>query len=318
MTSMPQPRPFRFAAQLGRVVDGAARSWAEQARKAEDLGYSTLLMPDHFDDQLAPIPAIMAAAAATTSLRVGALVFDNDYRHPLLLAKEAATIDLLSDGRLELGLGAGWKRTDYEQSGMAYDAPGVRVERFEEGLAVIAGLLEADGPFSFSGRHYTITEHTPFPRPVQRPRPPIIVGGGGRRVLSIAARHADIVSINIDLRAGAAGPESAPNASPAATRRKVGWVREAAGARFEDIELNTLIGFVILTEDAQKVADSMAPSFGIDPKDALHVPLALVGTLDDMAEELQWRREEFGISYHSIEAAHWEALGPVVARLAGT
>jgi probable F420-dependent oxidoreductase len=318
MTRMPHPRLFRFAAQLSRAPDGSGTSWAEQARKAEDLGYSTVLMPDHFGDQLAPVPAMMAAAAATTTLRVGALVFDNDYRHPLVLAKEAATIDLLSDGRLELGVGAGWMRTDYEQSGIAYDPPAVRVDRFEEGLAVIAGLLEADGPFSFAGRHYTVTEHTPAPRPVQRPRPPIIIGGGGRRVLTIAARHAEIVSINVNLRAGTGGIESAPNATPEATRRKVAWVREAAGDRFEDIELNTLIGFAMITDDARKIAESMAPGFGIDPDDALHVPLALLGTIDEMVEELQWRRREYGISYYSIEADVWEAFGPVVARLAGT
>jgi len=318
MTVVAPPRPFRFAAQLSRAPDGTARSWAEQARKAEDLGYATLLMPDHFGDQLAPVPAMTAAAGATTTLRVGALVFDNDYRHPLILAKEAATIDLLSDGRLELGLGAGWMRSDYDQSGIAYDPPGVRVDRFEEGLAVICGLLEADGPFSFDGRFYTVTDHTSSPRPVQRPRPPIIVGGGGRRVLSLAARHAEIVSINVNLAGGTAGPEVGVDATPAATRRKVQWVREAAGDRFDDIELNTLIGFALVTSDARSIAEAMAPGFGIDPEDALHVPLALVGTLDEMVEELQWRRQEYGISYYSIESDVWEVLGPVVARLAGT
>src|ERR1700685_553399 len=162
---MAHPRRFRFAAQLSRSPDGSARAWAEQARKVEDLGFSTLLMPDHFGDQLAPIPALVAAADATTTLKVGALVFDNDYRHPLILAKEAATLDLLSDGRLELGLGAGWMRSDYEESGIAYDPPAVRVDRFEEGVAIITGLLETAGPYSFSGKHYTVTAHTATPRP---------------------------------------------------------------------------------------------------------------------------------------------------------
>ncbi|HYA67460.1 MAG TPA: TIGR03621 family F420-dependent LLM class oxidoreductase [Acidimicrobiales bacterium] len=315
---MAHPRAFRFAAQLSKAPAGSARSWAEQARKAEDLGYSTLLMPDHFGDQLAPIAALMAAAAATTELRVGALVFDNDYRHPLVLAKEAATLDLLSDGRLELGLGAGWMRSDYEQSGIAYDAPAERVDRFEEGLTVITGLLEAEGPFHFAGRYYTISEHTPWPRPVQRPRPPIIIGGGGRRMLTLAGRHADIVSINVDLRSGVADVASAKNASPDQTLRKVLWVQEAAGERFEDIELNTLIGFAMITDDAMGIAKAMAPNFGMEPEEALHVPLALVGTLDQMTEELRWRRDHYGISYYSIEADIWDALGPVVARLAGT
>lgn len=315
---MTHPRTFRFAAQLSKAPDNDARSWAEQARKAQDLGYSTLLMPDHFGDQLAPLPALMAAADATTTLRIGTLVFDNDYRHPVVLAKEAATLDLLSGGRLELGLGAGWMRSDYEESGIAYDPPALRVERFTEGLTIVAGLLGTDGPFSFSGKHYTVTDHHLRPRPAQQPRPPIIVGGGARRVLGIAARHADIVSINVDLRAGTGGPETAPNASPASTRQKVAWVKEAAGERFPDIELNCLIGFAIVTDDRQSLVDAMAPTFGIDPTDALHIPLALIGTLDEMVDELEWRRAEYGISYWSIEADCWEALGPVVARLAGT
>jgi probable F420-dependent oxidoreductase len=315
---MAHPRRFRFAAQLATAPDATAKSWADQARKAEDLGFSTLLMPDHFGDQLAPVPALMAAADATTTLRIGALVFDNDYRHPLILAKEAATLDLLSDGRLELGLGAGWMRSDYDESGIVYDTPGVRVDRFVEGVAIITGLLESEGPFSFSGKHYTVSEHTATPRPAQRPRPPIIIGGGGKRVLGIAARLAEIVSINVDLRSGTAGPEAAANATPDATRQKVAWVKEAAGARFDEIELNTLIGFAVVTDDRQSIIDAMAPALGIDPADALHIPLALIGTLDEMAEELEWRRQEYGISYFSVESTAWELLAPLVARLAGT
>ncbi len=315
---MAHPRRFRFAAQLSTGPEATGRSWADQARKVEDLGFSTLLMPDHFGDQLAPVPALMAAAAATRTLKVGALVFDNDYRHPLILAKEAATLDLLSDGRLELGLGAGWMRSDYDESGIAYDPPAVRVDRFEEGVAIITGLLETDGAFSFSGKHYTVNAHTGTPRPAQKPRPPIVIGGGGHRVLGIAGRLAEIVSINVNLKAGTAGPEAASNATPDATRQKIAWVREAAGDRFDEIELNTLIGFVLVTDDRQSVVDAMAPALGIDPTDALHIPLALIGTLDEMAEELEWRRAEYGISYFSVESDAWEALAPVVARLAGT
>lgn len=315
---MPHDRRFRFAAQLSRAAEPSARSWAEQARQAEDLGYSTLLMPDHFGEQLAPVPALMAAACATERLRIGSLVFDNDYRHPFVLAKEAATLDLLSDGRLELGLGAGWMRTDYEQSGIPYDPPARRVDRFEEAVTVVSGLLAAEGPFSFAGRHYTVTDHTPWPRPRQRPRPPLVIGGGGPRVLAIAARHADIVSVNVDLRAGTGGVETAPNASPEATVRKIDWVRRAAGERFADLELNTLIGFVHVTDDRTGLAEAMAPRFGLSVDDVLHVPLALVGTLAEMEEELRWRRERYGISYYSIEGDAWQTLGPVVGRLAGT
>src|SRR5271166_1089006 len=184
MAAMPPPRPFRFAAQLGSAPEPTARSWADQARRAEDLGYSTLLMPDHFGDQLAPVPALAAAAAATETLRVGSLVFGNDYRHPVVLAKEAATLDVLSGGRFECSLGAGWMRTDYQEAGIDYDAPKVRVDRFEEAVTIVSGLLSTDGPYSFAGDHYTVTEHHLRPRPVQQPRPPLIIGGGGRRVLS--------------------------------------------------------------------------------------------------------------------------------------
>ncbi len=315
---MAHDRKFRFAAQLGRAAEGSAQGWAEQARRAEDLGYSTLLMPDHFGDQLAPVPALAAAATATTTLRVGALVFGNDYRHPCVLAKEAATLDVLSQGRFELSLGAGWMRTDYEETGIAYDEPKVRVERFEEAARVLQGLLRTDGPFSFDGAYYRVQEHTLWPRPVQRPGPPLIIGGGGKRVLSFAARHADIVSINVNLVAGTGGAETAPNATPERTREKVSWVKEAAGDRFDDLELNALIGFVMVTDDAAGVVGPMAPHFGIGAEDALHIPLALLGTLDEMKEELQWRREEYGISYWSIEGDSWEALGPVVSALTGT
>jgi len=315
---MAHQRRFRFAAQLSRGPDGSAASWAEQARKAEDLGYSALLMPDHFGDQLAPVPALAAVAAATNTLRMGALVFCNDYRHPFVLAKEAATLDVLSDGRLELSLGAGWMRTDYDAAGLTYDHPAVRVERFEEAVKVVQGLLRTDGPFNFHGEHYEVLGHTLTPRPVQRPGPPLIIGGGGPRVLAFAARHADVVSINVNLRDGTGGPETAPNATPERTREKIRWVKEAAGARFDSIELNSLIGFVMITDDASGIVEAMAPHFGIDTKDALHIPLALIGTLDEMAEELRWRREEYGISYWSIEADSWEQLAPVVSKLTGT
>src|ERR1700679_1443730 len=232
--AMAHDRKFRFAAQLSKAPDGTARGWAEQARRAEDLGYTTLFMPDHFGDQLAPIPALAAVAAATTTLRMGSLVFGNDYRHPFVLAKEAATLDVLSEGRFELSLGAGWMKTDYEEAGLTYDTPKVRVERFEEAVQVVQGLLRTDGPFSFDGTYYQVHGHTLLPRPVQHPGPPLIIGGGGKRVLSFAARHAGIVSINVNLREGTGGAETAPNASPERTREKVAWVKEAAGDRFDD------------------------------------------------------------------------------------
>lgn len=308
-------RPFRFAAQLDNAPSRTA--WTDAARKVEGLGYSTLTMPDHFGDQLAPVPGLMAAADATTTLRIGTLVWDNDYKHPLVLAKEAATLDLLSDGRLEFGLGAGWMKSDYEQSGIPYDSPAVRVDRFEEALVVLKGLWGED-PFSFAGTHYRIADHNGLPKPQQRPHPPIVIGGGGKRVLSIAARHADIVSVNPNLREGLGGPETAPNATPAATSQKLQWIKDAAGDRFDDIELNVLVGFTLVTDKPEAIAEGMAPAFGISPDDALHVPMCLIGTMDSMVEELQRRREEWGFSYIGFDNGSWEAMAPVVARLAGT
>ena len=207
-------------------------------------------------------------------------------------------------------------RSDYDASGMPYDPPGVRIDRFEEGLAVIKGLM-ADGPFTFEGKHYTITAHEATPKPKQRPHPPIIIGGGGKRVLGIAGREADIVSINANLKDGTGDAETAPNLAPAVTTQKVAWVRDAAGARFADIELHALVGFCVFTDDPLSIAGAMAPAFGISPDDALHVPVGLIGTVDSMVEELQWRREEWGISYITLEGP-WEDFAPVVSRLAGT
>src|SRR5688572_25349105 len=184
------PRPFRFALQTSKAPDGKA--WRSLARKIEDMGFSTLYIPDHFGDQWGPLVALTVAAEATTSLNVGALVFDNDYRHPVVLAKEAATLDLVSEGRFELGLGAGWMRTDYEQSGIPYDPPGERIDRLEEAVSIYRDLFSG-APVSFSGRHYSIDGAVGLPAPFTPGGPPLVIGGGGRRVLSLAARVADVV-----------------------------------------------------------------------------------------------------------------------------
>ncbi|MGH9205491.1 MAG: LLM class flavin-dependent oxidoreductase, partial [Acidimicrobiales bacterium] len=218
---------------------------------------------------------------------------------------------------LELGLGAGWMRSDYEQAGMAYDPPAVRVDRFEEAVEVFKGLLGGQA-FSYEGDHYKISEHSGYPRPVQHPHPPIIIGGGGQRMLSLAGRHADIVSINPNLREGLGGAETAPNAVPEETTRKVEWVRRAAGDRFDRIELNVLIGFCFVTDKALEVAEAMAPTFGVSAQECLEVPVCLVGTIDWMVDELQRRRERWGFSYIGFDGGSWEAMAPVVARLADT
>lgn len=308
-------KPFRFAVQTSSAPDGG--TWRDRARKCEDLGYSTLYIPDHFGEQFAPLVALTAAAEATTTLKVGALVFDNDYRHPLVLAKEIATLDLLSEGRVELGLGAGWMRSDYDESGMVYDTPGTRIDRMVEGLTVLKGLF-SEPRFSFSGKHYTLTEAQGMPRPHSTPHPPILIGGGGKRVLSIAAREADIVGVNPNLAAGYVGPEVAESARPAHYRERIDWIREAAGDRFADLELQMLTFLVQVGVDAKKAAAEIAPLFGIDPDEALEIPLALVGSVEQIVETLQRRREEYGFSYVVIHDGEMDLFAPIVARLAGT
>lgn len=308
-------KPFRFAVQTSFAPDGG--TWRDRARKCEDLGYSTLYIPDHFGEQFAPMVALTVAAEATTRLNVGTLVLDNDYRHPLVLAKEIATLDIFSEGRLEVGLGAGWMCSDYDESGMAYDTPGTRIDRMVEGLAVIKGLL-SEPTFSYSGKHYTLTDAQGVPRPHSQPHPPILIGGGGKRVLSIAAREADIVGVNPNLSAGYVGPEVAQSARPARYRERIEWIKEAAGDRFEDIELQVLTFFVQIGVDAPKAAADIAPLFGIDAEEALDMPLAILGTVDQICETLQKRREEYGFGYVVIHDGEMDAFAPVVARLAGT
>ncbi|MEY3033655.1 MAG: hypothetical protein RLZ86_277 [Actinomycetota bacterium] len=307
-------RPFRFGVQASGSLTGSA--WKELARRVESNGYSTLTMPDHFDDQLAPVPALTAAAAVTDTLRVGALVWDNDYKHPLVLAKELATMDVLSDGRVEIGLGAGWMIADYEQSGMPYDRAGVRIDRFVEGLAVIKGLMGPD-PFSFEGQHYRITAHNGTPKPIQGPCPPILIGGGGKRVLSIAAREADIVGINATMSAGVIGPQAFDTMTASAVDEKVAIVRDAAGSRWADIELNIRAFLVNIADDARAAAEGIAGMLGVTAEQVEETPFALVGPTSKIVDDLLERREHWGFSYVIVGMNDVESFAPVVAALNG-
>lgn len=311
---MAHPRRFRFGIQLSTARDGAG--WAEQARRAEALGYDTLFLPDHFGDQLAPVPALMAAADATTELRLGALVFDNDYKHPLVLAKELATIDVLSGGRVEVGLGAGWMASDYEQSGIPMDPPAVRVSRLEEGIAVLKGCF-GPGPFSFEGEHYRISAYDGLPKPRQSP-PPLIIGGGAPRVLSIAAREADIVGINPSIHSGHVDTAAARDGAAARTDQKLAWVRAAAGGRYDELEINMLQFAGIVTDDRAGTAAMMAPLFGLPPEEVETYPHACIGTVDQIVEDLQARRERWDVSYLVFQGDAMEAMAPVVSQLRGT
>lgn len=313
---MPHPRRFRFGIQLASA--GSAAEWAELAREAEDLGYSTLFIPDHFGDQLAPGPALAAAASATTALRVGTLVLDNDYRHPVVTAKEMATLDVLSGGRLELGLGAGWMASDYDQSGIPMDEAAVRIDRLEEGLAVLRGLF-APGPFDFAGKHYAIAGLDGMPKPLQDPSPPFLIGGGGPRVLRLAARQADIVGINPAVRSGRVDGAAARDGAAEVTDRKLAWVREAAGNRYPDLEINMLIFVCAVTDARPATLEATAPLFGMTPDQVAEYPHAWVGSAEEIAADLEAGRERWDASYLVVQGVEaMRAAAPVVARLAGT
>ncbi len=295
----------------------SSAEWTETANKAEDLGYSALLMPDHFGDQLAPIAALATAAAVTKTLRVGALVFANDFRHPAYLAKEMATLDLLSDGRLEVGMGAGWMTTDYEQTGMAHDRAGIRIDRMIEGITVLQGLWGEEA-FSHDGDHYTISEMKGLPKPLQAGGPPIIIGGGGKRVLSTAARMADIVGVNPNVGEGVVGPEAVKSMSADATEEKLGWVRDAAGDRFHDIEISILKFVTIVTDDREAAAEKVGGGMGMDAATILASPHTLVGSVHEIVEELIEQRERWQGSYVTVQSDAIDSFAPVVAALAGT
>ena len=309
---MGKARPFRFGIQEHRAA--SAKEWRDTARLVESLGYSTLSLPDHFGDQLGPIAALMSAADATTTLRIGSLVFDNDYRHPVVLAKEAATLDLLSDGRLDFGLGAGWLASDYEQAGIPYDAPGLRIARMTEALTIIKSFF-AGGSVSFSGKHYKVDGLEASPLPVQKPHPPIVLGGGGRRMLSLAAREADIVSVNYNLNEGRVNRNLVRTGFAEATDEKLAWIKEAAGDRLSEIELSVTIFVANVTDDRDVVAAALAAGLGAEPKDVLEMPHFLIGTVEQIVEDLGARRERFGISYVVIPGEAAESLAPVVERL---
>ncbi len=308
-------RPFRFGIQCKGPADHAG--WAELARKVEDLGWSTLTVADHLDEPLAPVPALTAASAATTTLGLGTMVLANDYRHPVMLAKEAASLDVLSGGRFELGIGAGWMTADYEPAGIPLDRPGLRIARLAEALTVLRGAWSG-GPFSFAGDHYQVTDLVLPPTPVTPGGPRIVIGGGGERVLRLAAREADVVALNVNLRAGVIDERAFPDGSPESTDRKLAWIRDEAGARFDDLELQARVHLAMVTDDRAGVIDQLAPAFGLTPEQAAATPHALIGSVDQICDQLVERRERWGISYLGLSHDQLDAFAPVIARLAGT
>ncbi len=306
---------FRFGVQCGGEYTGAR--FRERAKMIEDLGYDTLYLPDHFiETVLAPLPALAIAAEATTTLRVGALVYDNDYKHPAVLAKETATIDVLSGGRAELGIGAGWMKVDYDALGIPYDSPGTRIARLDEAVQVIKGCFSGE-KFSYAGKHYTITDYVGIPKPLQATLP-ILIGGGGPKILGLAGREAHIIGINPNLRVGAITADAASSASGEETLKKLDYIKAGAGARFDDIELQIRYFVHTITDDRQGFAEAMAPAFDATPTDLLGSGAALFGTITQMIDTLVQRREEWGVTYVVVGDDFFEQFAPIVAQLAGT
>lgn len=322
MTAVTRARPFRFGV-FGESVR-SREALLDTARRAEDSGYATFLIRDHFIEepfghQLAPLTALATVAGATTRLRVGSLVLSNDYRHPVILATEVATLDVLSNGRVELGLGAGFSQAEYAQAGMAFDPPGVRVDRLEESIRVLKGLF-APGPFTFAGTHYTVTSLDGFPKPAQRPHPPILIGAGGKRMLSIAAREADIIGFQTASTAhGVLSNDPTVRLAPAVAQ-KVEHVRQIAGDRFGRIELSMVVT-VVLAERRRQAAEQFARDrrwAGISAEQVLAMPSVFIGPVAQVVEEMQERRERYGFSYYVLFDHAMEEIAPIVARLAGT
>ena len=305
-------KPFRFG--VVGITGTSRQAWIAKAQRAERLGYSTFLVWDHLNEQLAPLIALMAAADATTSLRLGTYVLANDFRHPAVLAKELATLDLLSKGRVEFGIGAGWNREEFLQAGIPfYDAP-VRVARLAEAVHIIKELWH-DKPLIYRGTHYNISNYHAQPRPYQHPHPPIMIGGARKNMLALAAQQATIVAFATEVDAN--GTHNFVASTGPAIQRKVDWIREIAGERFQHLELQIHVGGVLITEHREQTVEQYAPTVNLTSAQLLDCLQALIGTEDQIIATLLQRREKYGISYIGIDERFMETLAPVVARLAG-
>ena len=309
--------PFRFVADASRIV--GPETLADDARRAEAIGYSVVVVGDHLLEQLAPMPALAHIAAATDRIRIGTFVLNNDLRHPAVLAQDLATLDLLSGGRLEIGIGAGWNADEYRATGLTFDPPATRIDRLASAVTILKGLF-ADGAFTYQDDHYSITELDGLPKPAQRPHPPFLIGGGGRRLLTLAAREADIVGF----APRATAVVTVADCLPPGIEERLGWVRDAAGDRFERLEFNVYpaIGQLTVTDhalrEARALAERLAGRYGIEAtaEELLESPFVFIGSVDGLVEKFRAARERFGIN--SVTSFDIDALAPVVERLAGT
>ncbi len=306
--------PFRFSVHLGR--SGSRAAFTEEVLRVAALGYDTVTVPDHPSGHLLWGPMLAVAATVAPSLRIGTFVLDNDFRNPAFVALEAASLDLLSDGRLDLGLGAGWLGKDYEMAGIPFEPAGVRVAKLAEAITLIRGAFGGE-PFTFTGDHYRVSELGGPENVLSRPCPPILIGGGGRKMLTLAGQQADIVSITPIAKRDGSGLD-VPDASAEAMDRKIGWLREGAGDRFDALTINILIQHLTVTNSATataKVLDTLSGEWELPAETLADSPLILVGTEDEIVQKLLARRERWGISYVSVFGPNMEAFAPIAARL---
>ena len=309
----PHPRRFRFGAKA--VKAGSSKEWTDIVRQVEDLGYESFHMDDHFGNQLAIVPALMAAADATSSILVGPHVAGVDFRNPVLFAKESATIDLLSEGRFTLGIGAGWSEKDYAIAGIQQDSAMTRIERLGEAVQIMKGMW-GEGAFSFEGQHFRVAEVDAVPKPYSPI--PLMIGGGGPKILALAAQQADIVGINPKIIGRKINPESMATTAADAMDEKLDAVRAAAGDKFDELELQVQIFKTVVTDNPQEAAEQLGPAFGLPADVVLNAPFFQIGSVEQITENLQAMRDRWGISYILFQADGIGPMGPVVTRLAGT
>ncbi len=323
---MGRQKPFRFGVQSYSA--SSAKDWRDQARTAESLGYSALHLADHVIgpgpalsatnhpvQNLAPIPAMAVAAEVTSTIKIGCRVFCTDFRNPVIFAKEVATLDMFSDGRLELGLGAGWLQGEYEAIGLPFDRAGVRIDRFEETLALLRSCL-GEGEVNLTGEHVHAVGFEAVPKPAKG-MPPIMIGGGAKRILGIAGREADIVSLNFNNASGKIGPAGVGSSTSELTTQKLDWIKSGAGERFDEIEIEIGAYFTVVTDQREATLGKMAPMLGLTSEQLADHPHALMGSVEAICAQIIERREKFGISYITVGRTSMEAFAPVVEALSG-
>ncbi|MFC8385529.1 MULTISPECIES: LLM class F420-dependent oxidoreductase [unclassified Nocardia] len=326
LTALGTPlRPFRFgAAGEGNKQEGGARKFVQTAQEAEEMGYDTFFVPDHLGDQIGPIAALGALTQATSKIRLGTSVLANGLRHPVVVAKELATLDVLSKGRLEVGVGAGWIKEEFDNAGIAFERPGIRLEKLDESLTILDTLLRGQ-ECNFEGKHYQVRGIKGTPRPRQGPRPPLCTGGGGPKMLALAAKHADIVSVVPQTTKNGKGLLSGITLEK--TIEKVNIVKAAAGDRFADIELNWAITAIVITDDREKTAEmalraierGLHPDLEVDVEltveEILSSPYIAIGTFEEIAEQVKRVRQLTSMSYVGIFPTQMDAFAPVIPLL---